>query len=52
MASSQRLFEHRGGGSVGFFFIKTLRGSGCVYIVNLGEHVFYMLSPSLSVCVE
>lgn len=41
MASSQRLFEHLSGCSVGF---STLRGSGCVYIVNLGEHhVFHML---------
>ena len=51
MASSQRLFEHRSGCSVGF---STLRGSGCVYIVNLGEHVFHMFSLSLCclcVCV-
>ena len=44
VASSQRLFEHRSGCSVGF---STLRGSGCVYIVNLGEHVFHMFSLSL-----
>lgn len=36
----QRLCEHRNGCNVGF---STQRGSGCVYIVNHGEHVFHML---------